>query len=367
MDMKIYLATTIFLLLFLPLDAMSIGDDNNYYNQLKRIESVRLDDIDDARNQLDKISQFESEFNEVEKDLYLLLLAHSKAMQSDYERAKKLLTNLTLQSNSIDIRSRAYSILAAIQNIQGNDIDAFVALDNSLSQLSEVNDQIYRLDILQNAVSVYKESELIEYALELSRRHLTEAIRSNKSEPLCHANYELASIEIMAQKTKIAEERLKATRQHCEEADQKLVLLEIDASLAQIAMINERYDRAEKIMEDRYKDIELYGWGILTSRASIIYSEIFLVKNRLKEAEKYATEAYRMAKDSQDKKRTLEAAAVLAKIYSQKKDNEKAIKYYKEYMELNNELRTKVRQRKLAFQSTRETENLTLRSRANGR
>lgn len=58
---------------------------------------------------------------------------------------------------------------------------------------------------------------------------------------------------------------------------------------------------------------------------------------------------------------------MLAKIYSQKNENEKAIKYYKEYMELNNELRTKVRQRKLAFQSTRETENLSLRVRANAR
>ncbi len=367
MDMKIYLATTICTLFISPLDAKSIGDDIDYYSQLKSIESVRLNDIENASNQLDEISQFDSEFNEAEKDLYLLLLAHSKAMQSDYEGAKELLTTLTLNSNSIDIRSRAYSILAVIQNIQGNDIDAFVALDNSLSQLSEVNDPIYRLDILQNAVGVYKEAELIEFALELSRRHLTEAIRSNKNEPLCHANYELASIEIMAQKTKIAEERLKSTRQHCKESRQRLVLLEIDASLAQIAMINKRYDKAEKIMEEKYKDITHYDWEVLTSRANIIYSEIYLVKNRLNEAEKYATKAYKIAKGIQDKKRTLEASAVLAKIYSEMKNNEKAIKYYKEYMELNNELRTKVRKRKLAFQSTRETENLTLRTRANGR
>lgn len=367
MDMKKYLATTILLFLLAPLDAKSIGDENDYYGQLKRIESIRLDDIKEASNQLDKISQYESEFNEAEKDLHLLLLAHSKAMQSDYDGAKELLTTLTLNSNSVDIRSRAYSILAAIQNIQGNDIDAFVALDNSLSQLSEVNDQIYRLDILQNAVSVYKESELIEYALELSRRHLTEAIRSNRSEPLCHANYELASIEIMAQKMKIAEERLKSASKHCEDSNQRLVLLEIDASLAQIALINQRYDKAEKIMEETYKDIVHYDWKVLTSRANIIYSEIYLVKSKLNEAEKYGTKAYIIAKSTEDKKRTLEAAAVLARIYSKKNDNEKAIKYYKEYMELNNELRTKVRQRKLAFQSTRETENLTLRTRANER
>lgn len=367
MDMKRYLATIITVLFFLPLDVKSIGEGSDYYTQLKLIESVRLDDISNASAQLDEISQFESKFNEKEKDLFLLLKAHSKAMQSDYEGAKKLLTSLTLESNSIDIRSRAYSILAAVQNIQGNDIDAFVALDNSLIQLSEVSDQIYRLDILQNAVSVYKESELIEYALELSRRHLTEAIRSNQNEPLCHANYELASIEIMAQKTKIAEERLKSTRQYCKEADQRLVLLEIDASLAQIAMINERYEKAEKIMEDTYKDIEHFGWEILTARANIIYSEIFLSKDKLKEAENHATRAYAIAKGSQDKKRILEASAVLAKIYSQKNDNEKAIKFYKEYMELNNELRTKVRQRKLAFQSTRDTENMTLRARAKGR
>lgn len=355
MDMKRYLAIIITVLFILPLEGKSSNEGRNFFGELKFIESVRLNGIAKTQQRLEELSQYESEFNSKERDLYYLLTAHSKAMQSDYDTARAILLSLTKQSDSIDIRSRAYSILAAIENIQGNDVDAFIALDNSLSSLSEISDQIYRLDILQNAVGVYKEAELIEYALELSRRHLTEANRSKKNEPLCHANYELSSIEIMAQKTKMAEERLKSARQYCKDAKQRLVLLEIDASLAEIAIIEERYDEAYKVMNELYPKIVDYDWDILKSRALINFSEIQFEKGELEKAKKSALQSYELAKNSSDKKRILNATAILAKIYSQQGKSEEAIQYYKEYMELNNEHQNKIRQRKLAFQTAKNS------------
>lgn len=355
--MKKYLTILICLLVLVPLEAKLADKGKDFYGKLKYIESIRLKGIANVRNQLDEIGEFRSEFSQKESDLYLLLKAHSDAMQADYDSAKEILIGLTNQSESIDIRSRAYSILAVIENIQGNDIDAFVALDNSLSQINEVSDQIYRLDILQNAVGVYKEAELIEYALELSRRHLTEANRSKKNEPLCHANYELASIEIMAQKTRMAEERLKATKHYCEKTNERLVLLEIEASLAEIAIINKRYSDAYQIMDSIYPKIDGFGWSILKSRAQMNYAEIHFQQGELDKAKDYATQSYQLAVSTNDKKRTLNATAILAKIYSTKGKNEEAIKYYKEYMELNNEHQNKIRQRKLAFQSVRNQSN----------
>ena len=357
MDMKTYLTIIISLIILSPLDVNSYEGRKDYYSQLKLIESVRLDDISHASNQLQNLSQYESEFNEQEQDLYLLLKAHSNAMFSEFDSAKKTLTKLSQQSKSIDIRARAYSILAAIENIQGNNVDAFVALDNSLSQLSEVDDQIYRLDILQNAVSVYKESELIEYALELSRRHLTEANRSRKMEPMCHANYELASIEIMAQKTRMAEERLKSSRLYCEKNNEKLVLLEIDASIAEIAIIEHQYQKALSIMNELFPKVDAFGWDILTARSLLIYAEIYLNLGEIDKAKEYALESYELSSSISDKKRILSSTAILAKIYSEDGNNEDAIKYYKEYMELNNEHLNKIRQRKLAFQTAKARTN----------
>lgn len=339
------------------MEAQSAPEEKDFYTKLKSLESVRLQELSDVRQQLIKLSQFESEFNQRESDLYNLLWSHSDAMQADYTSAKKRLNALIVKSNSVDIRSRAYSILALIENIQGNDINAFAALDNSLSQISDVEDQIYRLDILQNAVGVYKEAELIEYALEISRRHLTEANRSQLKEPMCHGNYELAAIEIMAQKIKIAEERLKSARNYCQSSNQTLMMYEIALSLSEIAILNENYDKAERILSKVYKEIKQYGWQILTSRSEITYAKIKLGKEEINEAEEFAIKGYKIAKETNDKRRILEASAVLAKIYSKLKDSEKSIEYYKEYMELNNELRMVIRQRKLAFQSTRETQN----------
>lgn len=355
MDMKRYLAIIITALFILPLEAKSSNEGRDFYDELKFIESIRLNGIAKTQQKLEEIGQHKSEFNSRERDLYFLLMAHSKAMQSDYDEAKAILISLTTQSESIDLRSRAYSILAAIENIQGNDVDAFIALDNSLSSLTEISDQIYRLDILQNAVGVYKEAELIEYALELSRRHLTEANRSKKQEPLCHANYELASIEIMAQKTRMAQERLKSARQYCEGSKQRLVLLEIEASLAEIAIIEGRYDEAYRAMNELFPIIENYGWDILKSRALINFAEIQFEKGELEKAKDSALQSYNLAKNSNDKKRILNATAILAKIYSQQDKSEEAIQYYKEYMELNNEHQNKIRQRKLAFQTVKNS------------
>lgn len=357
MEMKKYLSILICVFIFIPLDVKAADKGQDFYGKLKYIESVRLNGLADTRKRLEELSHFESEFDQKELDLYRLLKAHSKAMQAEYDSAKEILTSLTLQSNSIDIRSRAYSILAAIENIRGNDIDAFVALDNSLSQLSEVSDPIYRLDILQNAVGVYKESELIEYALELSRRHLTEANRSKKNEPLCHANYELASIEIMAQETKIAEERLKLAKPYCEKANERLATLEIEASLAEIAIIEERYEEAYQIMDSLYPRIDNFGWDLLKTRAQINYAEIHFERDELDKAKGFALQSYELATSTSDKKRILNSAAILAKIYSKNGMNEEAIKYYKEYMDLNSEHQNKIRQRKLAFQSLRNKSN----------
>lgn len=357
MEMKRYLPILICLLLIMPLEAKLADKGQDFYGKLKYIESVRLKEIADTRKQLVQISEFKSEFSQKESDLYLLLKAHSDAMQADYDSAKNILTALTNQSESIDIRARAYSIIAAIENIQGNDVDAFVALDNSLSHINEITDQIYRLDILQNAVGVYKEAELIEYALELSRRHLTEANRSKQSEPLCHANYELASIEIMAQKTKIAEERLKIAKEYCEDSNERLVLLEIDASIAEIAIIEERYGEAYQVMNSLYPKVDNFGWDILKSRAQINYATIHFERGELEEAKGFALQSYELATAVNDKKRALDSTALLAKIYSKNGKNEEAIKYYKEYMDLNNEYKNKIRQRKLAFQSVRNKSN----------
>ena len=149
MDMKKRLSIFICIFLLLSSEAKSETEEKGYYGELKYLESIRLQELVNVRQRLIELSKFESKFNPKEMDLYNLLLAHSDAMKADYTSAKQRLNNLIENSNSVDVRSRAYSILALIENIQGNDINAFVALDNSLSQISEVEDQIYRLDILQ--------------------------------------------------------------------------------------------------------------------------------------------------------------------------------------------------------------------------
>lgn len=331
----------------------SVAKAGDYINELKEIEKNRLFDLNETAIKLKKIKEHEKEFTQKERELFRLLLGHSTLMQSDISSAEEILVELTKESKSVNIKARAYSILTSLYALKGEDVASFMALDTALKMLPKMDNEQYVFDILVNAVSVYKQSELLEFALEHARRLLSAANKQKTDLMLCNSMFELGDIENIIGNKSLAKKRLMLAKGHCEKSDEVLLAMMVDESLSRIDMHEGDYKGALKRLEKMYPVVLDYGWGVMIALYQVSIGEAYFNKNDIDKALQFADSAYKIAKKGSDAKRLELSAALLAKIYTKIDDKDNAIKYYQEYMERSKDNDVKVRQRKLAFEVAR--------------
>ncbi|AOE48894.1 hypothetical protein [Kangiella sediminilitoris] len=326
----------------------------DYYQQLKDIEEQRLADLTLTKLKLDSISKEQHKFREEEKNLYLLIRAHSQAMHSDFISAEKTLLKIINSNASPDYKGRAYSILASVQQLQADYINSFYNMDKSLSYLSKMHNNKYKTNILQNAVSFYNDSDMLNFAMEHARRLLRLGVEGGSLADQCQAYYEMVVIEHSANRIELAESRIGKTQDICSKAKEVIILLHLTNMQAQIAMNKGNIQRAEKLLETNYQKVKNYGWKILTVSTENTIAELHFLKQEYKNAEEIALKALKSAEEISDIKRTKDATKVLAKIYSNLDQKEEALKFYQKFMQLEQKLSSSNRQRKLAFDKARQ-------------
>lgn len=325
----------------------------DYWKELKDIEEHRLDNLEVTREKLSQIEQFKEKFNKDEQSLFMLLKGHSLIMDSKISAGQGILEKLVDNTEHTGIKARAYSILGSLHRVKGENIQAFIAVDNALDLLTTIKDDSYKLDILVNTVSTYKDAELIEFALEHGRRLLSVANKRKTEEALCNALFELGEIELMANELTLAKQRLLLAKSHCEKGSQKLYTFMVNDALINIDIESEEYDKALTKIEKMFEQVQDYSWELMIATYQIRFAQVYLGKGKVDEALSYAEKAYKMFETVHDVKRKELAASILAKIYTELDRKEEALKYYKEYMEINIENKQRVRQRKLAFDIAR--------------
>ncbi|WP_223671216.1 hypothetical protein [Kangiella shandongensis] len=326
---------------------------NNYYEELLELEKSMLNGNAFVKKKVDELGQKEKEFNKKESDLYQLLVAQKHYMHSELKEARNVLTSLSKEAQSSDIKAKANITLAGVEHIIGNNVEAFVALDKAINALPAVSRARYRIGILQTSVGIYKEAELFEYALEVGRRLQIEAQKHDDETFLCVANYELGTIELMVGETKMSKQRLLLAKSHCENSDSKLFSLLTESFLAEIEGVEGEPEKSNARLMKVLEKVEAIGWKILIAGTNKVIAENYIRMDDFANAEKFALEAYKTAVEAQDKRRQEQAAGILAQIYSESDKKEEALKYYNEFRELNTENKVRVRQRKLAFDIAR--------------
>ncbi|GAA4359650.1 hypothetical protein [Kangiella marina] len=284
-----------------------------------------------------------------ERDLYQLIKGHFYYIEGKHNEAKTLLSDLAKSTNNSNIQARAYSIAAASAWTLGKAIDSFIYIKKANELLPKVNDNDYRVRILQNISSIYKDAELYEYALESSRQLKLEAEKTRKNTDRCVANYELASIERKVGFYDLALDRLLKSIKYCEKAKMTMFLLGIDDEIARIEGEQGNVASAIARLRNLIPKAEEYGWDMGAYIVYINLSKQLLKTESYEEAEAYALEGFNMSSYRKDKKRLQNASGILAEVYSALEENDKALKYFRIYRRLSNEREIKLRQRKLAF------------------
>ncbi|GAA4359628.1 tetratricopeptide repeat protein [Kangiella marina] len=329
-----------------------VGAD--YYNDLKAIESQRIKDLSGTKQSLQEISKYKSEFSDSEKHLYWLLMAHSATMESDFAEAERLLLKIINSDADIDYKGRAHSIFAAVSQLQGKYVRSYMHFDKALGLIPKMQDEEYKANVLQNAVSFYNDSGMVDYAMDYARRLLQLSIKTKDLAKQCQSHYEMAFIEISAEEYALAGNRLNQAYEVCRKANEGLFILHLPNLEADIAMSRKEFTKAKRLLEKSYIDVKKYGWPVLTSLTEIRLANLYFETGRYDKAEKFASKAFSVSEDAGDVKRMRNATQILAKTHSKLKNKDKAIEYYQLYMELEKKINTASRQRKLAYDQARQ-------------
>lgn len=179
-----------------------------YLDELKAIERQRLSNIVSTKQALENISKHKSDFSSKEKYLYLLLVAHSETMHSNFSEAESLLLDIIDSEASADYVGRAHSILAGVLQFQGKYERSYYHLDKSLGFFPIISNEEYKSSILQNAVSFYNDSGMFDYAMDYARRLLKLGIQRKDLSDQCQAYFEMTIMELSASRHDIAVARI---------------------------------------------------------------------------------------------------------------------------------------------------------------
>lgn len=347
------LTTLLFLLFF---NVAYAKETKSYIEDLEAVEANLLRDISGSRLELSKLSKYKNQFSEEEKYFYDVLDAHLLLFSGDLSKSEKILEKLTNQKSSKGLEAMRYVLIASIHHQRGESVKAFLATDKSLDLLNTIERPFYKAKVLTNAVSLYKDADLLEFALEHGRRAVHLANKTKSSFVICAASYELGAIELLAKKYMMAENRLNNARHHCEKEDSTLFLHAVDYSMLELKLETGKLKEAREIAEVLYPKVKDFGWSVLTSATQTLFARLLFKEGSYEKAEKLALESYKLANKINDKKRLSASSGLLAEIYSALKNNDEAVRYYQEYMELNVQNKTRIRQRKLAFDIARRGE-----------
>ena len=345
------LKLVLILMMLLCVTTVKAVENRNYTAELVEIEKTLLNDLPASRERLELIGQHKDNFSVKEKQHHQLLNAHLLFMMNDVDNAQVSLEDLASNTLSPDYDARKQMLLSAIYHHRGESVKAFMAVDRSLNLIEKLNSNRYKSKILIGAVGIYKDADLIEFALEYGRRAINLANESKDAETMCLASYEMGTIELLTKNYKMAENRLLTAKGYCDKEKIVIASYAIEYSLMQLNIETGKVDSAETIAKDLHSKVEIYGWDVLRSATKTLYGRLLLNKGELELAKNFGEAGYQIAKKVKD--RIEKAAALLAEVYTELKDNDKAVNYYKEYMELNVQNKVRIRQRKLAFDIAR--------------
>lgn len=341
------LAGVLFLCIFSI--GLSHAGEESFYPALEKLEEERLDNLSETKERLEKFSQSINEFSQKELELYKFISAHSKIMDGNLTEAEKVLSRLTSKSSSPKIRGRSFALLGVIYRFKGDNVNSFISIDSALKELDSISEPRHRSAILANTVTIYRDADLLEFALEYARRLLSEANKIKLDKSYCLSNLELGGIETLVGNFEIAKQRVLVAKEYCKKLKTPILHFMTIEYLVKIYLHEGKLDDSFEVLEEHYSQVIDYGWDVLESTFKSLYAETYLLNGEAKKALPYAKSAYKLSSDSVDFKRKEEATRLLAKIYDELGDEDNALKFYKEYMIRSNENKTKIRQRKLAF------------------
>ncbi|AOE48895.1 tetratricopeptide repeat protein [Kangiella sediminilitoris] len=321
----------------------------DFIDELERLEASIPNDIALATKEIQKYESREPDFTNEEKSLYQVTRAHIELLNSNFKQAELLLEDLLNSKAGANYKARAHSLMASIYSATGEYDETYYHLDWSIRLLDQVDKERYKVTILSNALNSYNDLEMTSYSMDYAVRLLRFGEKTDNKFAVCLAKVELTLIEIQLNDIAIARERLEETKDICSEGTTNLIQLTIQIIEARIALLSDERDKAKRLLEKYYPITEKFGWGIFTCIVEVSLAETYYQLEQYQKARIMAMRGFERADQVNDLKRKKQASRILANIETELGNEDEAIKYYKKYIQLEQEYNTSLKQRKLSY------------------
>lgn len=330
--------------------AHSEDDIRSFELVLDTIEIEKTSSPNSAKKSIHILKENYPQLSPEQQELYQLFYSHSLALDGKFDESIKGLEDLINSSKNKTLIIRAHALVSNIYLFAGNYEQAYFHASDAIEGLDEMGDHPWhKYAALQNLTSLFRQSGMTNTAIGYARQMLKVVNHNKYPLQLCGGYFELADLELSVKNVDMARIHSEEAMVHCKEANDPIYYTMALNLQTKLLLQANKSEQALKLLEEQYPKVKSIDYKTLTNVFEVQLASTYFEVKDFDNALIIAKLAYQRAEKMNDKVRLMELSKVLASIYSETGELEKAVDYYRQYIELEKEIDIMTNKRKMAY------------------
>lgn len=330
-----------------------VHSDNDLVNFDQLLERIEVDKTSNKHLAKDSIGILKENYQRLsaeQQELYRFFYYHSLALEGKFDESTKGLEDLIDGSKNKTLITRAHALVSNIYLFTGNYEQAYFHASDAIESLDEMNEHPWhKYAALQNLTSLFRQSGMTNTAIGYARQMLKVVNHNKYPLQLCGSYFELADLELSVKNVDMARIHSEEAMVHCKEANDPIYYtMALNLQTKLLSQAN-KSEQALQLLEEQYSKVKSIDYKTLTNVFEVQLASTYFEVKDFDNALIIASLAYQRAEQMNDKVRLMELSKVLASIYSETGELEKAVDYYRQYIELEKEIDIMTNKRKMAY------------------
>lgn len=315
---------------------------------IRQAEASRTSDHARFLQLLDRLNNEYDKLTSDQQEQLRYLQAWQAAYSGNYDLADSLVEDLLEKSRNETLRFRAGLFLVNSLGERSRYQEAFQRLSELLARLPGVVDADIRSQALATAAYLYEEAGqydlALDYADQLSRQ------RKTPDDYTCIADYTRLAALYKSAKLDGIERQFHQGIAECIGVGNRLYANGIRFYVASLAVQQGHADRAIRLLNDSYSEVERSGYVWLLSQFDALLAEAFWDNNQTPQAAQAALKVVERAPNNSYAESLSSAYKILYLVAKRQGDIHAALSYHEQYMKANEGYLDAVSRRALAYQ-----------------
>lgn len=315
---------------------------------IKEAEASRTSDHARFLQLLDHLSLEYGRLTPEQQQQVHYLQAWQAAYSGNYELADSLVESLLETSRNEALRFRASLFLVNSLGERSRYQEAFQRLSELLTKLPGIVDPDIRSQALATAAYLYEEAGQYDLALDYVDQLARQ--RAAPDDYTCIAAYTKLAALYKSAKLDGIETQFRRGIDECTNVGNKLYANSIRFYVASLAVQQGHLDRAIRLLNDSYSEVQRSGYVWLLSQFDALLAEAYWDNSQMPQATQAALKVVERAPSNSYAESLSAAYKVLYLVAKQQGDMQAALSYHEQYMKANEGYLDAVSRRALAYQ-----------------